>query len=423
MNEAFLQFVWQYRLFYADNMYSTKGDKIEVLDVGKLNTDGGADFFDARIKINDMLWAGNVEIHTKSSLWYAHQHHTDKAYDNVILHVVAIDDRDVLMDNNQLLPCVELKYHNSLWHNFAALKNSQKWIPCYDDICKVPRFFISHWLERMLIERLETKANTLSQLLKQNQKEWNETFYQLLVRYFGLRVNAEPFQQLAQIVPSKILARQKNNLLQLEALLFGQAGMLNHTKCIDTYYLKLQSEYQFLADKYHLKPMPESRWKLLRLRPANFPTIRIAQLAKLIHQSSALFSKILACEHLADVMPFFKVELSGYWKNHYLFGKLSTARTKSLGKNAIHLLIINAVVPFIFLYGEYQHQPHLKERVLGWLNQIPAENNSIISNWKKCGVAVKSAADTQALLQLKSSYCNNHRCLECEFGNRIIRQG
>ncbi len=422
MNEAFLQFIWQHQLFYSRNMYTTKGDKIEVIDVGKLNTDGGADFFDARIKINDVLWAGNVEIHTKSSLWYAHQHHKDAAYDNVILHVVAIDDATVLMPDNRILPCVELQFQQSLWNNYSTLKNSKKWIPCYDEIRKVDTFFIRHWLERMLLERLEQKAEVLAQFLQQNKNSWEETFYQLLVRYFGLRVNAEPFQQLAQIVPSKILARQKNNLLQLEALLFGQAGMLTEKNCTDIYYLQLQNEYQFLADKYQLQAMPKSRWKLLRLRPAGFPTVRIAQLAKLIHQSSALFLKIIACTKVTDVFQLFEVQLSGYWNNHYLFGKLSKPSTKSLGKSTVATLIINAVVPMLFLYGDYQHKPQLKERALAWLEQLPAEKNSIISNWKQCGVTVKTAGDSQALLQLKSSFCNQFKCLECEFGNRIIRQ-
>ncbi len=422
MNEAFLQFIWQHRLFYSENMYTTKGDKIEVVDVGKLNTDSGADFFDARIKINGVLWAGNVEIHTKSSLWYAHRHDTDAAYDNVILHVVAIEDATVLMPDNRPLPCVELQFRQNLWNNYSALKNSRKWIPCYDEISKVETFFVHHWLERMLLERLEQKAETLAQLLQQNKNNWEETFYQLLVRYFGLRVNAEPFQQLAQIIPNKILAWQKNNLLQLEALLFGQAGMLTEKNCTDTYYLQLQREYQFLADKYQLEAMPASRWKLLRLRPANFPTVRIAQLAKLIHQSSALFSKVISCEKASDVIKFFDVQLSGYWSNHYLFGKLSKPRGKSLGKSAVETLIINAVVPMLFLYGDYQYKPYLKERALNWLQQLSAEKNSIITNWQKCGVSTKTAADTQALLQLKSAYCDNFRCLECEFGNRIIRQ-
>ncbi|NOU61844.1 DUF2851 family protein [Marinifilum caeruleilacunae] len=420
MTEEFLQFIWNHKLFDKQNLYSTKGDRIEVLDVGKQNRDAGPDFFDARIQINGVLWAGNVEIHIKSSLWYQHNHQQNSSYDNVILHVVYEEDIDVTINEGRKLPCLLLKFDLNLLENYNYLMHSSKWIPCYDEITSVEKFFVRNWLDRMIFERLERKSEDVKKVLELNKNSWEETFYQVLARYFGMRVNADPFQQLAQVLPLKILAKQKNSLFQIEALLFGQAGML-FDSIDDDYYIKLQSEYQFLSNKYKLRPLPAHRWKWLRLRPGNFPTIRIAQLAALIHNSSALFSKVLAGVEVQDLMRLFNVEVSVYWKTHYQFGIESKFQNKNLGKMTIHTILINAVVPCLFCYGEINRNEDIKEKVLSLLENIPSEKNSIINQWKSCGVEVKTAWHSQALLQLKLNYCDQSKCLHCEFGNRIIR--
>ncbi|MGQ1911051.1 DUF2851 family protein [Marinifilum sp. RC60d5] len=422
MTEDFLQFIWKSRLFKDENIFSTQGDVIEILEVGRQNFDAGPDFFDARIKINDILWAGNVEIHIKSSYWYAHKHHNDEAYDNVILHVIYEDNGDVILNNARVLPSLKLDFDYALLATYNSLMNSQKWIPCFDDINSVDRFFVRNWLQRMMIERLERKSKEIKEILKQNSFSWEETFYQLLARYFGMKVNSDPFQQLAQSIPINILSRQKNSLLQIEALLFGQAGMLN-LNCEDSYFKNLCREYKFLAVKYNLSPIPESRWKWLRLRPANFPTIRIAQLASLMFKTNSLCAKIIKAADYPKIKEIFNVETSAYWHNHYQFGKESIFRHKKLGSSAVDGIIINSVVPLMFVYGEINGGSEVKDKALDLLDQMPAENNSVVNKWKDCGVEIKSAFDSQSLLQLKSNYCDKFKCLQCEFGNRIIRAG
>ena len=420
MTEEFLQFIWKHKLFDDQNLFSISGDKIEVVNVGKQNKDAGPDFFDARVKVNDVMWAGNVEVHIKSSFWYQHNHQQDSAYNNVILHVVYEGDADVYINETRKLPCLILKFDSSLLQNYNQLMHSNQWIPCFGEISSVEKFFVRNWLDRMILERLERKSADVKKMLELNKNSWEETFYQVIARYFGMKVNADPFQQLAQVLPLKVLARQKNSLLQLEALLFGQAGMLNDS-VDDTYYKNLRQEYLFLANKYELKPLPSHRWKWLRLRPGNFPTIRIAQLAALIHKSSSLFSKILDCVTYKDVQQLFEIQISDYWKSHYRFGVESKFQSKKLGKMTIDSIIINSVVPILFCYGEINGNEVIKEKALRFLEDIPEEKNSVIDKWKECGVEVNSSWHSQALLQLKLNYCDEFKCLQCEFGNRIIR--
>lgn len=421
MNEDFLQFIWKQNLFSKSKLFSTQGNAIEIVDVGKQNFDSGPDFFDARIRIDNVLWAGNVEIHIKASSWYSHGHHTDPAYENVILHVVLEDDSSVVLENKRMIPCLVLSFTPDLLHNYQKLIASQKWIPCMDEICTIDRFFVRNWLDRMLFERLERKANEIQKILVQNQNSWEETFYQVLARYFGMKVNADPFQQLARSIPMKFLARQKNSIYQLEAMLFGQSGLFQRFNCEDEYLVGLKQEYKFLASKYQLKALPPGRWKWLRLRPSNFPTIRIAQFAALVHNSQSLFSQVLQANSIADITSLFACKASDYWTTHYQFGVQSVQKEKELGLVSIDGLLINCVVPILFLYGKRNDSQELKDKACSILEKVAAEKNSITRKWKECGVEVKSAYDSQALLQLKVNYCDSWNCLQCEFGNRIIR--
>lgn len=421
MTEDFLQFVWKYRLFSDMNKYSTAGDEIEIIEVGKQNFDSGPDFFDARIKVGDVLWAGNVEIHVKASSWTKHGHNNDPAYDNVVLHVVCEDDADVVLENQRQIPCLELDFNSGLLKNYNSLMASKKWIPCFDEISSVENFFIKNWLDRMLIERLERKSDEIQEVLIQNDFSWEDTFYQVLARYFGMKVNAEPFHQLARSIPMKYLARQKNSLFQLEALLFGQSGLLDRFVSEDAYHRKLVEEYRFLSSKYKLKPLSSNRWKWLRLRPNNFPTIRIAQFASLVHKSDSLFSKILEANNVIEISQLLNCEVSEYWKTHYQFGFETKKTPKGMGLNGVNVLIINAVVPILFLYGKLNDIQKFKDKACGLLEDIPMERNAITKKWKECGVQINSAHYSQALLHLKSNYCDCFNCLKCEFGNRIIR--
>lgn len=421
MNEDFLQFIWKQNLFSKSKQFSTKGNEIEIIDVGKQNFDSGPDFFDARIKLDNVLWAGNVEIHLKASSWYQHGHHKDSAYDNVILHVVLEDDASVVLKNDREIPCLQLQFTPDLLSNYQMLMSSQRWIPCFDEIKNVEKFFVNNWLDRMLLERLERKSKEVEAILIESNNSWEDTLYQILARYFGMKVNADPFQQLARSIPLKFLAKQKNSLFQLEAMLFGQSGLFEKYDCDDDYLNRLRKEYKFLADKFQLKAMSSNQWKWLRLRPPNFPTVRIAQFASLVYLSESLFSKFIKAENIADISSLLKCEASDYWTTHYQFGIESSEKKKAIGRSGVDALIINCVVPILFLYGKHQDSQVLKDKACDLLSQLSSEKNTIIKKWKECGVVVKTAYQSQALLQLKSKYCDQSNCLQCEFGNRIIR--
>ncbi len=421
MNEDFLQYAWNYHLFDSESLMSSQGNRIELVDTGRLNRDSGPDFFESRVQIDDLLWVGNVEMHLRASDWYRHNHDKDLAYNNVILHVVLENDRDVILSDGRLLPCLELKIPDAFLSKYQSLMSSQSWIPCQVDIPKLNDFFVNHWLDRMLLERMERKADEIRKMYHQNSNSWEETFYQLLARYFGMKVNADPFEQLARSVPLKILAKQKNSLLQLEAVFFGQAGFLDDAITDDQYYTSLQTEYRFLQSKFKLKPIEKRRWKFMRLHPFNFPTVRIAQLSSLVYHSQSLFSKIINAETLDEFYVLLQSKASLYWEIHYRFGEKVDFKNKVLGKLTIDILIINAVVPILFVYGrEIGSSAHV-DRALYFLEKLKPEKNSIIKMWVKSGVEVKSAYQSQSLLHLKSEYCSKYRCLECELGNRILR--
>ncbi|RXQ88115.1 DUF2851 family protein [Ancylomarina salipaludis] len=421
MNEDFLHYIWNFRLFDDQNLCSCQGHQLCLIDTGRLNRDSGPDFFEAHIKIDGLLWVGNVEMHLKSSDWYRHHHDTDAAYNNVILHVVYENDVDVILPNGRLLPSLELTVPNQYLDKYQSLMSSQLWIPCQKDILKLNSFFVSHWLDRMLLERLERKADNIRQVYQLNSNSWEETFYQILARYFGMKLNADPFEQLARSIPLKAFAKQKNSLLQLEAILFGQAGLLQDTIPDDLYYLSLQSEYNFLRSKFDLRPIERDRWKFMRLHPVNFPTVRIAQLANLIYKSQSLFSKIIEIDNVADFYALFQLEASHYWQTHYRFGEEADYKPKVMGKATIDILIINAIVPILFVYGKETGNPIYVDRALFILENLKHEKNKIVNTWMEIGGKLQSAYDSQSLLHLKSEYCNAFRCLECELGNRIIR--
>ena len=419
MKESILHYVWQYKLF-PPTLTTIDGESVEVIDVGRLNTDAGPDFFNAKLKIAETLWAGNVEFHSLSSDWKRHRHLDDKAYNNVILHVVEKADAEVFRTNGEKIPQVELKVPENVRKNYEELLAGKTWIACEKSIHRVENFKISAWKNTLLTERLEQKTEAIFRLLEQTENHWEEAFYISLARSFGFGVNSQPFELTAKSLPLSVLAKHKDDLFQLEALLFGQAGLLGKATD-DDYSQRLQKEYAFLQAKYHLKPIEASQWKLLRLRPDNFPHVRLAQFAGLIHTSSKLFSKIVEQSSVDELRNLFRCEVSEYWQKHYLFGTESRVSKKHIGSSSIDVLLINTVIPFLFAYGRKKNDETLTEKSIGLLENIPAENNAIVKKWKELGVTAENAFHTQALLQLKKNYCDEKKCLRCRVGHQVLR--
>lgn len=422
MQEDLLHFAWRLKRFDLSDLHTTDGQAVEILQFGEANRHAGPDFTNARIRIGDTLWAGNVEMHLRASDWLRHRHQEDPKYDNVILHVVLQEDQTIFRSNLEPIPCLELQKRipNKVSKIYKSLLNNEYWIPCQHQFFSVNTAIKKFWLDRLMVERLEEKTKSVERQLLINKQDWELTFYHFLARNFGVRVNADAFEQLARSLPLKILQLYKNRLFQIEALLFGQAGLMEGD-FVDDYPRKLQKEYQFLRRKHQLQAISGTQWKFLRMRPANFPTIRIAQFAMLIHQRAHLFSKMLAAKNVLEIEHMFELKISNYWQDHYLFDKPSVLRRKSLGKTTIHLLIINTITPFMFLYGKLKDEDGFKEKALSLLADLPNEKNHIIEKWKNLGVEVESAYDSQALLQLKNKYCDQKRCLDCAVGSALLK--
>lgn len=423
IREDLLHYLWKTKRFDVRNLRTTTGEAIEIQEFGKHNPNAGPDFLNAKIKIGETLWAGNVEMHVLASDWLKHEHSSDAAYENVILHVVLNEDIPIQRASGARIACLEMRSRipQKLAANYQQLMHTEAWIPCANQFGEVSEMTKYFWLDRLLVERLEQKTDRIEARLKANQYDWEETFYQVLARNFGVKVNSDAFERLAESLPLLTLAKHKNQLFQLEALLFGQSGLLDK-EFEEAYPNQLKQEYQFLQKKYQLTPMRVVNWHFLRLRPANFPSIRIAQFALLIYQSTHLFRKILDAENAKQIKALFQVKLGEYWQTHYVFDKISVARKKTLGDSTIRLILINTVAPFLFLYGVQKDDDTYQKRALELLETLKPETNTIITGWKNLGMKVESAYQTQALIQLKNTYCSEKRCLECAIGNAILRQ-
>ena len=422
MKEDFIHFIWKYQRFDQKGLRTTCGQDIQLINLGKLNDSDGPDFLDARIRLNDQLWVGQVEMHLTSSQWYQHAHDQDPAYDNVILHVVLEDDKRVLRRNGQKIPALEIGAHlePGLHGQYRRLMSKKTWIPCQSHFGKVEEVVRQAFYDRLLVERFQRKTMVVANLLNEYGGDWEQTFFHLLCRNFGLKINTEPFEMLAQTLPLNFLLRHGDQLLDLEALLFGQAGFLDEN-FKDEYPKKLQFLFEAFKVKYQLSPMAKSSWKFLRMRPGNFPTVRIAQLARLIFQSHHLFSKVLAAKSEKEIFNMFDLKLSNYWRDHFVFDKLSKPKEKSLGQSAKRLIIINAIAPFIFYYGKERANQALMARALALLQALPAEKNSLLTGWERLGIKIPNAFYSQALIELKNEYCNRKKCLDCPIGHLILQ--
>lgn len=422
MKESFLHFLWRWRRFDARHLQTTQGEIITILHPGDWNHDAGPDFFNARLQLGETTWAGNVEIHVRASEWQAHGHNIDPAYDNVVLHVVLEEDQAVFRTNGDRIPCLELKGRipEAVLAQYELLETERDAIPCRQFWHKTPEIIRLNWLDRMLVERLEQKTEQVAEWLTGTQMHWEEAFFRSVARNFGLKVNMEPFEALARSLPLRVLTRHRNNLFQLEALLFGQAGLLE-VEFVESYPTELRREYRLLRHKYQLTPLDAAQWKFLRLRPANFPSVRIAQLAALIHRTEHLFSQVLDANNLREIEHLFETRLEGYWLDHYQFDKPSGKRPKNLGRDFIHLFVVNSVAPFLFHWGKTKKQELYAKKALALLEEIPPETNSVLEQWVQLGEKPKNAFQTQALLQLNTKWCSAKRCLQCAVGNAVLK--
>ena len=427
MKEEFLHYLWKYSLYNKDRLFDAENNKIIVLDPGEYNRDSGPDFFNARISVAGTVWAGNIEIHTKSSHFDIHGHQNDPAFNNIILHVVAENDKRVFNSRGEEVPTVEISFNSSLYEKYIFLVNNPYIIACQDDIDKLDNILVRHWLNSLVIERLQDKSESIMKMYSETGNDWDETFYRLLTRYFGFRVNTEPFEMLAAALPFRIIRKHADNIFQIEALLFGTAGLLEtglfKEALIDGYYQNLIKEYAILSAKYSLQPLHGWLWKFSRLRPSNFPTIRLSQLAAMLSTAGGLFSRVLEAKDINQIKELFEVSASMYWDDHFIFGKESRRFTKNAGKQAADIFLINAVIPLIFVYGKSRDCHDISERALCFLEEITPEENLIISEWRKAGVIAESAFYSQALIQLRNEYCKKRKCLNCRIGNKIISQG
>jgi len=423
MSEDFLIFIWKYGLFDRSGIIADTGEEIQIVSLGEYNIHAGPDFLNARIIIGNTTWAGNVEVHVQSSDWFSHHHQADKAYDNVILQVVHKNNQQVNRTNGEVIPTVKLKYNEDLFENYKDLMNYKGFMPCEGKIRHIDPFLLECWISSLVVERLQQKTEYIGNSLLRLKNNWEEAFYISLARTFGFGLNSIPFEMLAKSVPLMILSRHRNNLLQIESVLMGQAGFLNEARLFSGYYTDLRKEYLHLKHMYNLKPIEKHLWKFLRLRPVNFPTIRIAQFASLLNKTDCLFSQVLACSDMETLHRHFDLKASAYWDTHYTFETPSPPKTKTLGTDAFNIILINTVVPFLFLYGRSNDSENLKEKALEWLNQMPPEKNRITIRWRQFNMPATSAFHSQGLLQLTNAYCNRKRCLACTIGTHIITKG
>ncbi|MDB4121398.1 DUF2851 family protein [bacterium] len=423
MQEDFLHYIWKHKKFRFNNLETTTGESIVVTSVGQHNFNSGPDFFNSKIKVGDQLWAGNVEIHIKSSDWFLHSHEQDQAYDNVILHVVWEDDTEVFRKDNTPIPTLQLKdvVDVTMLNNYEKLFAKQnKWINCENDFPSTDDFVLSNWLERLYLERLERKSETINTLLVASKNDWESVFFKMLTKNFGLKVNGESFFSLAQSIDFSIIRKTQSNPQVLEAFLFGQAGLLEQD-IENAYYLSLKNEYKFLKQKFGLQNNQVLPLQFFRLRPPNFPTIRLSQLANLYNKHQNLFSKVIELNEVEDFYELFKVSTSEFWKTHYTFQKASKTSIKTLSKSFVDLLLINTILPIKFCYAK-QKGVEIDSEIIKIVTAITSEKNNIISAFNNLKKVSKSSLDSQALIQLKTEYCDKNNCLKCAVGNQFLNR-
>lgn len=419
MTEEFLHYIWQHHLF-NQTVYTPEGrEPIEIISPGIRNMDEGPDFYNTRIKIGDTLWVGNCEIHVVASDWYRHGHHINPLFDNVILHVVYKNDQPVINSKGVVIPSIELPVDNGLYQQYEKYRSIRTDVRCKDFIARVDPVYIAELLSKGIAERLIQRTQVIHQILEANHYDWEHCAMIWLGKAFGFKVNEAPFEMLMRSIPFSVLQRSAHNLQTLEALLLGQAGLL-HENFHEDYPQLLYREYVFLRKKYNLTPMERYLWKKMRVRPANFPAVRIAQLAAFLHKNPAFFQKLLEIHTGDQIFSLFDVTASSYWDNHYQLDQLTKPYPKKLSRSAAFVLAINTLVPLLFAYGHEKDRDDYKGQAIRILEDIGPEQNSIIDKWRNFGILARNASESQALLQIYNKHCLLRRCLQCEVFNQMM---
>lgn len=428
--EQLLHYVWKHKLFPLTELSTTQGRRVEVIDPGLHNSNAGPDFFNAKVKINGMLWVGNIEIHDKASDWVQHGHDKDERYDNVILHVCGCVDAEVMNSKGEYLTQMVLSVPDSVINNYKELLSVDLYPPCYQIIPSLARLTVHAWMSALQTERLSQKTEAIEERVKRCNGDWENAYFVTLARNFGFGINGDAFEEWALHIPLHAVDHHRDDLFQIEAIFMGQAGLLEldtiperyqKDALNDGYFAKLRKEYQYLAHKFGLKPMDYKLWRFLRLRPQNFPHIRISQLAYLYHQRRASLSQLLETYSVKDAKEVLATAVTPYWETHYTFGSTSVRNDKNLSPFSLNLLCINTVVPILFAYGRHRGEEKYCDRAFDFLEQLKPENNHIIRLWQQCGLVVENAGDSQALIQLKKEYCDKKECLRCRFGYEYLK--
>lgn len=428
--EQLLHYVWKHKLFPLTELSTTQGRRVEVIDPGLHNSNAGPDFFNAKVKINGMLWVGNIEIHDKASDWVLHGHDKDERYDNVILHVCGCVDAEVMNSKGEYLTQMVLSVPDSVINNYKELLSVDQYPPCYQIIPSLARLTVHAWMSALQTERLLQKTEAIEERVKRCNGDWENAYFVTLARNFGFGINGDAFEEWALHIPLHAVDHHRDDLFQIEAIFMGQAGLLEldtiperyqKDALNDGYFAKLRKEYQYLAHKFGLKPMDYKLWRFLRLRPQNFPHIRISQLAYLYHQRRASLSQLLETYSVKDAKEVLATAVTPYWETHYTFGSTSVRNDKNLSPFSLNLLCINTVVPILFAYGRHRGEEKYCDRAFDFLEQLKPENNHIIRLWQQCGLVVENAGDSQALIQLKKEYCDKKECLRCRFGYEYLK--
>lgn len=428
--EDLIHYCWKHKLFPLTGLKTTDEQKVEVIDPGLHNRNAGPDFFNAKVKIGGTLWVGNVEIHDKASDWFLHRHEKDVHYNNVILHVVESSDTVVKKQNGDVPPQMELPVPTSVRVHYEELVKTDDYPPCYKIIPSLSQLMVHSWMSALQTERLEQRTKAISRRVEACNGSWEAGYFATLARNYGFGINGDAFEQWAMSIPLHSVDHHRDNLFQIEAIFMGQAGLLEPDSIPERYrkeaseegyFEKLLSEYKYLAHKFSLQPIDRSLWKFLRLRPQNFPHIRIAQLANLYYQRSVGLSALVGCNTIEEVATLMQTQVTPYWETHYTFGSESKKSNKALSSASIQLLIINTVVPILFAYGRHKFSEELCNRAFDFLEALKAESNHIVKMWQDVGLRVENASDSQALLQLKNEYCDRRECLRCRIGYEYLK--
>lgn len=428
--EKLLHYVWKHRMFPLRPLTTTCGQAVEVIDPGLVNNDAGPDFFNAKVKIGGTLWVGNVEIHDKASGWYAHGHDKDGRYDSVVLHVVGETGVATVTSSGREVPQMRLDVPQNVADNYRELLTEERYPPCYRVVPRLNRLTVHGWFSRLQTERLERKTADIMRRVERCGGDWESALFVTMARNYGFGVNSDAFEAWAYNVPLQSAAHHRDDLFQTEALFMGQAGLLEPEAIParyredaekEGYFGKLRNEYRFLANKFGLKSMDAGLWRFMRLRPQNFPHIRISQLANLYHSRRSDLSRLVECTDAEQMRDLLRTEVTPYWETHYTFGSTSCKTRKGVSPSSLDLIIVNTAVPMLFAYGRHRHDSRLCDRTFDLLSRLRPENNHIVRSWKQCGLEAGNAGDTQALIQLKNEYCDKKDCLRCRIGYEYFK--